>query len=166
MRPQLVQDLNRSDVPSAGLALKPAFDRMLTRMKAAHETHLGYPYNLSFDPGVPSELGPYATWQPSPKTSAFASEADIHARSNHARLSAHAANRSRLPDLVHQLILANIPKLDRNVVHLTALIMFKAGLDFDRNPLALLPARNTFERVLRVIVVQLRKSQRREKAAR
>ncbi len=29
------------------------------RMRAAHETHLGYPYNLSFDPGVPASLGNY-----------------------------------------------------------------------------------------------------------
>lgn len=39
--------------------LNPVFDRMLTRMKAAHETHLGYPYNLNFDPGVPPALGQY-----------------------------------------------------------------------------------------------------------
>ena len=28
-------------------------------MRAAHETHLGYPYNLPFGPGVPASLGNY-----------------------------------------------------------------------------------------------------------
>jgi histidine decarboxylase len=53
MRPQLVYP-NSSVSP-----LNPVFDRILTRMKKAHETHLGYPYNLNFDPGVPPSLGNY-----------------------------------------------------------------------------------------------------------
>ena len=53
MRPQLVQPYS----PAASLS--PVFDRILTRVKNAHETHLGYPYNLNFDPGVPANLGNY-----------------------------------------------------------------------------------------------------------
>jgi histidine decarboxylase len=53
MRPQLVHPV------SSASTLNPVFDRMLTRMQSAHETHLGYPYNLNFDPGVPAALGNY-----------------------------------------------------------------------------------------------------------
>ena len=35
------------------------FARIGAKMRAAHDTHLGYPYNLSFAPGVPAELGQY-----------------------------------------------------------------------------------------------------------
>lgn len=36
-----------------------AFSRIGAKMRAAHDTHLGYPYNLTFTPGVPAELGQY-----------------------------------------------------------------------------------------------------------
>jgi hypothetical protein len=85
-------------------------------------------------------IGPSTTWQTPRLMAAFASEAGIRALSADVIPSAHAAGRSRLPDLVHQPVLADIDQLDRNVVHLAILIMFKAGLDLDRNPLALLCA--------------------------
>jgi histidine decarboxylase len=56
MRAQLVH----SQTPFANtVSLKPVFDRTLAKMKAAHETHLGYPYNLNFEPGVPPSLGKF-----------------------------------------------------------------------------------------------------------
>ncbi len=49
--------------PSAGAAMSPAImadlARTEARMRAAHATHLGYPYNLSFPTGVPDSLGHY-----------------------------------------------------------------------------------------------------------
>ena len=36
-----------------------AFSRIGAKMRAAHDTHLGYPYNLTFTPGVPTDLGQY-----------------------------------------------------------------------------------------------------------
>lgn len=39
--------------------LMPVFARTEARMRTAHENHLGYPYNLNFDPGVPTSLGNY-----------------------------------------------------------------------------------------------------------
>jgi histidine decarboxylase len=59
MRAQLIQPEHTSLDFSRAHALKSGFDRTLTRVKAAHETHLGYPYNLNFDPGVPPSLGSY-----------------------------------------------------------------------------------------------------------
>jgi histidine decarboxylase len=59
MRPQLVALDDRVSAFSAAQALKPVFERTLARMKSAHETHLGYPYNLSFDPGVPTPFGDF-----------------------------------------------------------------------------------------------------------
>jgi histidine decarboxylase len=61
MRPQLVQSHSMSFSPAfaRSSALDPVFDRVLARMKAAHETHLGYPYNLNFEPAVPARLGGY-----------------------------------------------------------------------------------------------------------
>jgi histidine decarboxylase len=54
------EDSLASSGPSpAALSLSPVFDRIRERMRAAHETHLGYPYNLSFEPGVPANLGSY-----------------------------------------------------------------------------------------------------------
>ena len=59
MRPHLIP----SDFPSrANLAasrLQPVFAHTEARMKSAHETHLGYPYNLNFAPAVPASLGSY-----------------------------------------------------------------------------------------------------------
>ena len=37
----------------------PGFALIERRMRLAHATHLGYPYNLSFDPAVPAGLGRY-----------------------------------------------------------------------------------------------------------
>ncbi len=39
--------------------LAPVFALTEQRMRAAHANHLGYPYNLSFSPGVPAGLGQY-----------------------------------------------------------------------------------------------------------
>ncbi len=39
--------------------LHTTFTQLETRMRDAHSTHLGYPYNLSFTPGVPAALGSY-----------------------------------------------------------------------------------------------------------
>lgn len=39
--------------------MRDAFSNIGTKMRAAHETHLGYPYNLCFSPGVPADLGQY-----------------------------------------------------------------------------------------------------------
>ena len=39
--------------------LAPVFAEADQRMRAAHANHLGYPYNLSFSPGVPARLGQY-----------------------------------------------------------------------------------------------------------
>ncbi len=46
---------DRPEMPSA----RDAFSRIGAKMRNAHENHLGYPYNLSFTPGVPAELGQY-----------------------------------------------------------------------------------------------------------
>jgi histidine decarboxylase len=59
MRPLPVQSESTSFDFSKAHALKSGFERTLTRVKAAHETHLGYPYNLNFAPGVPASLGNY-----------------------------------------------------------------------------------------------------------
>jgi histidine decarboxylase len=39
--------------------LATGFTLVESRMRAAHATHLGYPYNLSFTPGVPAALNSY-----------------------------------------------------------------------------------------------------------
>ena len=39
--------------------LESTFAAVLNRVQAAHRTHLGYPYNLTFSPGVPALLGGY-----------------------------------------------------------------------------------------------------------
>ena len=39
--------------------LESTFAAVLNRVQAAHRTHLGYPYNLTFTPGVPAMLGGY-----------------------------------------------------------------------------------------------------------
>lgn len=44
---------------TAAMNLAPMFQATEARMKRAHEKHLGYPYNLSFEPGVPASLGNY-----------------------------------------------------------------------------------------------------------
>jgi histidine decarboxylase len=53
MRPQLVHSILSEST------LNPTFNRLLSRMKTAHETHLGYPYNLNCQPGVPAAFGSY-----------------------------------------------------------------------------------------------------------
>jgi histidine decarboxylase len=59
MRPLfVVPETAPPEFPTA-YALRSGFERTLARVKAARETHLGYPYNLSFDPGVPASLGNY-----------------------------------------------------------------------------------------------------------
>ena len=59
MRPHLVQTNDISSNASEAISLKPIFDRTLARLKAAHTTHLGYPYNLNFNPGVPASFNNY-----------------------------------------------------------------------------------------------------------
>ncbi|MFN0194121.1 MAG: hypothetical protein ACKVP5_19455 [Aestuariivirga sp.] len=48
---------------NAGVLVNIELARVFTdtenRMQVAHENHLGYPYNLSFSPGVPASLGNY-----------------------------------------------------------------------------------------------------------
>lgn len=39
--------------------LQETFDATARKMRTAHENHLGYPYNLSFSPGVPDDLWGY-----------------------------------------------------------------------------------------------------------
>lgn len=39
--------------------LSATFASVTARVRAAHQTHLGYPYNLTFTPGVPAALGGY-----------------------------------------------------------------------------------------------------------
>lgn len=59
MRPLfVVSETVQQEFPKTS-ALRAGFERTLARVKAAHETHLGYPYNLNFDPGVPASLGNY-----------------------------------------------------------------------------------------------------------
>jgi histidine decarboxylase len=48
-----------SSAPGAASQLAPIFAQTERRMRASHSTHLGYPYNLSFTPEVPSTLGHY-----------------------------------------------------------------------------------------------------------
>jgi histidine decarboxylase len=57
MRPQPIQQ--ESHIVPFAANLAPAFALAEKRMRAAHETHLGYPYNLSFEPGVPASLGKF-----------------------------------------------------------------------------------------------------------
>ena len=59
MRPQLVRDFEISEALLPAQTLKPTYERTLARVKAAHATHLGYPYNLNFEPGVPTQFGNY-----------------------------------------------------------------------------------------------------------
>lgn len=59
MRPQLVQNHDLPENASAAISLRPFFERTLARVKAAHATHLGYPYNLNFEPGVPASFNNY-----------------------------------------------------------------------------------------------------------
>ena len=59
MRPQLVQNHDLPVNASAAISLRPFFERTLARVKAAHATHLGYPYNLNFEPGVPASFNNY-----------------------------------------------------------------------------------------------------------
>ena len=44
---------------SAPDLLQDTFRATEAKMRAAHDTHLGYPYNLSFDPGLPAGLWGY-----------------------------------------------------------------------------------------------------------
>jgi hypothetical protein len=44
--------------PSAP-SLADTLDRTVSRMRAAHKTHFGYPYNQSFEPRVHASLGNY-----------------------------------------------------------------------------------------------------------
>ena len=57
MRPQLIHSEFVSPVVPFSASLAQTFSQTEKRMRAAHETHLGYPYNLSFEPGVPASLG-------------------------------------------------------------------------------------------------------------
>ena len=59
MLAQHIHQEYRSHVVPFATDLAPAFALAEKRMKAAHETHLGYPYNLSFEPAVPASLGRY-----------------------------------------------------------------------------------------------------------
>ena len=59
MRPHLMQAHDQTANFATTHALKLTFDRTLERVKAAHSTHLGYPYNLSFEPGVPASFNNY-----------------------------------------------------------------------------------------------------------
>lgn len=59
MQPQTIQAKSSTRENRNATDLAPIFTRTQARMRAARRTHLGYPYNLSFDPGVPSSLGNY-----------------------------------------------------------------------------------------------------------
>ena len=59
MRPHLIQQEYPPQIVRFAPSLGPAFALAEQRIQAAHATHLGYPYNLSFDPGVPASLGKY-----------------------------------------------------------------------------------------------------------
>jgi histidine decarboxylase len=59
MRLHSIQQEYPSQIVPFAPNLSPVFALTEKRMKAAHETHLGYPYNLSFEPGVPASLGKY-----------------------------------------------------------------------------------------------------------
>jgi histidine decarboxylase len=59
MRPNLMHQEFSSNVAPFVPSLAQTFALTERRMRAAHETHLGYPYNLSFEPGVPASLGNY-----------------------------------------------------------------------------------------------------------
>jgi histidine decarboxylase len=59
MRPQLIQQEYSSQVVPFAANFAPAFALTEKRMRAAHETHLGYPYNLSFEPSAPASLGKF-----------------------------------------------------------------------------------------------------------
>ena len=51
---------NQAQMPKPLLhASAERFSVLHAKMHLAHENHLGYPYNLSFTPGVPPELGQY-----------------------------------------------------------------------------------------------------------
>jgi histidine decarboxylase len=57
MRPNFVeQEFTAQSVPLAP-NLTQTFAATEKRMRAAHDTHLGYPYNLSFEHAVPASLG-------------------------------------------------------------------------------------------------------------
>lgn len=58
MRQRLIH-ADRFHYVSTEAHLSPVFSRTEARMRTAHENHLGYPYNLSFEPGVPASLGKY-----------------------------------------------------------------------------------------------------------
>ena len=55
----MAQLIQFNSIPSAASRLAPIFAQTEHRMHTAHGNHLGYPYNLSFAPEVPSTLGHY-----------------------------------------------------------------------------------------------------------
>jgi histidine decarboxylase len=59
METKMYSTNTQAQVPTAALNLAPMFQATEARMRRAHEKHLGYPYNLSFEPGVPAPLGNY-----------------------------------------------------------------------------------------------------------
>jgi histidine decarboxylase len=59
MRPNFIDQEFTSQIVPFAPNIAQAFALTEKRMRAAHETHLGYPYNLSFEPGVPASLGKY-----------------------------------------------------------------------------------------------------------
>ena len=59
MRSSLMQQEFPPRIVRLAPNIAPAFEHAEKRMKEAHATHLGYPYNLSFEPGVPASLGKY-----------------------------------------------------------------------------------------------------------
>ena len=50
---------HRQDAPRDVQDLDATIAAVDARMRTAHENHLGYPYNLSFEPAVPCRLGQY-----------------------------------------------------------------------------------------------------------
>jgi histidine decarboxylase len=59
MQPQAIQTKPSPCADTDAADLAPIFARTEARMRTAHRNHLGYPYNLSFDPGVPPSLANY-----------------------------------------------------------------------------------------------------------
>ncbi len=59
MHPQLIQSNIPSPSNTTVSSLISVLSRTEARMRVAHENHLGYPYNLSFQPHVPPSLGHY-----------------------------------------------------------------------------------------------------------
>ena len=58
MRPHIIHS-DHFNYVSPEAHMQPVFLSTEARMRTAHENHLGYPYNLSFEPRVPAALSKY-----------------------------------------------------------------------------------------------------------